>query len=294
MDEWINGNGESEDTVCNIRCPSCPQCRRAIRDCFRYSDKIKEFYVDLISIKWEVAKDDKEVFSYIEKIRKSLTKLKTTEVEFEAQLNSVLIQGVCLRSLSRDQRWDLLYRMQITYLLCYLVKDAKKKYSMDSIEQNKKKDVFVLSDTAVEYVKTRASIGFKYMEKYANSGQGYYLELLSAWKRFDLHRQFFVVDTLSATVPASVRVDQRQLDKASHLLNGNQWTSIEENYLLEWLDRKSKFFSVNLASSVNKTLIQRLNMSSELWMKCTIPSCEAVFCRSRHPQCPECLDQSLA
>ncbi|XP_045029940.1 NFX1-type zinc finger-containing protein 1 isoform X2 [Daphnia magna] len=294
MDEWINGNGESEDTVCNIRCPSCPQCRRAIRDCFRYGDKIKEFYVDLISIKWEVAKDDKEVFSYIEKIRKSLTKLKTTEVEFEAQLNSVLIQGVCLRSLSRDQRWDLLYRMQITYLLCYLVKDAKKKYSMDSIEQNKKKDVFVLSDTAVEYVKTRASIGFKYMEKYANSGQGYYLELLSAWKRFDLHRQFFVVDTLSATVPASVRVDQRQLDKASHLLNGNQWTSIEENYLLEWLDRKSKFFSVNLASSVNKTLIQRLNMSSELWMKCTIPSCEAVFCRSRHPQCPECLDQSLA
>ena len=292
MDDWIYQDYESENQNCKIQCPSCPQCKKAIRHCFRYGDKIKAFYVDLISIKWEYAKDDCKVADHIEKMRKSLAKLKATGSELHAQLETILVQGVSICSLTRDQRWDLLYRMQFSYLMYYLIIDSKKKYSA-SFDKTKKKEMFTLAELSVEHILELVKSGFQYMDKYANSGQGYYLELLNAWKLLDLHRQYFAVKALSIIVPSSVRIDERQLDKAVGILNKRQqWTENEENDLVEWLGRKSNFYNVNLASTAKMKLKQRLDMSSETWFKCALPSCEAIFSLTRHPKCPECLDQS--
>ena len=291
MDDWVYQYFESENPTCKIKCPSCPQCKKAIRHSFRYGDKIKAFYVDLISIKWDYFKDDSTVVYHIEKMRHSLVKLKSTGSELHAQLESILLQGVAIRSLTRDQRWDLLYRMQFTYLMHCLIHDSKKLYAA-SFDKTKKKEMFVLDEPSVEHILEQVKMGFFYMEKYAQSGQGYYLDLLNAWKRFDLHRQYFALKALSTIVPSSVRIDDRQLGKAVYILNKRQqWTETEENNLVWWLERKSDFYNVILASTAKKKLKQRLDMSNEMWLKCSLPTCEAVFSLARHSNCPECLDQ---
>ena len=292
MDEWINRNCDSENPTCKIQCPSCPQCKKAIRYCYRYGDQIKAFYVDLISIKWDYVKEDSGVVNHIEKMRRALVKLKETVSELHSQLESILLQGVSIRSLTRDERWDLLCRMQFTYLMCHLISDSKKKYTT-SLDKTKKKEMFVLAEPSVEHILKRIKTGFQFMEKNTNSGQGYYLDLLNMWKRLDLHRQYFAVEALSTIVPPSVRIDRRQFDKAVSVLDKRQqWTETEEKELQEWLERKSNFFNVNLTSTAKKKLVCRLDMSNETWFKCSLPSCEAVFSLNRHPKCPECLDQS--
>lgn len=292
MDDWVNQNFESEKLTSKIKCPSCPQCKKVIRHSFRYGDKIKAFYVDLISIKWDYVKDDSGVVYHIEKMRQSLVKLKATGSELHAQLDPILLQGVSIRSLTRDQRWDLLYRMQFTYLMFHLIHDSKKKY-VASFDKTKKKETFVLAEPSVEHILEQVKMRFCYMEKYALSGQGYYLDLLNAWKRLDLHRQYFVVKALSNILPPSVRIDERQFDKAICILNKRQqWTETDENDLVGWLNRKSDFYNVNMSSTAKKKLKQRLDMSNGAWLKCSLPTCEAVFSLTRHSECPECLDQS--
>lgn len=285
-------NYSNENPICKIQCPSCPRCKKAIRHCYRYGDQIKAFYIDLPSIKWDYVKDDSIVVNHIEKIRRTLIKWKGDVSELDAQLESILLQGVSIRNLNRDQCWDLLYRMQFTYLMCYLISDSKKKYAA-SLDKTKKKEMFLLAEPSVEHILERIKTGFHFMEKYANSGQGYFQDLLNVWKRLDLHRKYFALETLSAIAPPSVRIDARQLDKAASVLNKRQqWTETEENDLEEWLDRKSIFFNVNLTSTAKKKLRWRLDMSDETWFKCSLPSCEAVFSLTRYPQCPECLDLS--
>jgi hypothetical protein len=292
MDKWMNENYESEDTSAHkIWCPSCPQCEKPIRLCFRYGDKIKAFYMDLTSIKWEFINDGtiRTTQEWQAKINKACDKWIETEM-LENQLMKFTffqLKSQFSSTFNNDQCWDLLYRIQLTSLMFCLENDAKRTYETSYNGQTVK---FTLAESSREYLMSKVTMGFNYIKKHANSGFGYYLDLHQVINRFDLHRQFFVVEALSTRLPPSSVINQTQLDRAAHLLNG-KWTDAEERNLLEWLCRVSNMYNVTLTSSaVKKKLIQRLDMSSEMWFKCALPTCEAVFSRTRYSQCPECLD----
>jgi hypothetical protein len=275
MDDWMNENYESKETnVHKIWCPSCPQCEKPIRLCYRYGDKIKAFYVDLISIKWNFVNDGtiRTTQEWQAKINKACDKwiepesasenhpLKLTFSHLKAEFN---------RSFSNDQCWDLLYRIQLTALTYYLANDAKKTYE---INYNGKKEKFPLAKSSKEYLLNKVTMGLNYMKKHANTGVGYYVDLYKVLNRFDLHRQYFVVEALSTRLPPSTLINQTQLDKAAHLFNGvEKWTDAGERTLVDWFSRISNMYNVTLIStsgdSVKKKFIQRLDMSNETWLK---------------------------
>ncbi len=290
MDEWVNRKDESEEPIRQIRFPSCPQCGKAIRQCFRYGDQIKAFYLDLIGIKWVYVKD--ETIRIVGKVKQALNKWKPqiAETEDDDRIKSTFLRLTSLsncNNLSSDQRWDLIYRIQLLYLMSCIVNDSKKKYAM-------KKEEFTLNES-VEHIVCEISSAFLYMEKNSNSGFGYYFDLFVALKRLDLYRQYYAVNSLSERLPKSNRVNQKQLEKVAHLLNNNQrLTDAEENFLVNWFEEKSAFYEINLTSSFNRAnvqLVQRLDMSKETWYKCTRSFCEAVFSKTCDKKCPECLDE---
>lgn len=297
MDEWVKQKDESEETIRQIRSPSCPQCGKAIRLCFRYGDQIKAFHLDLISIKWAFVKDD--TIRIAEQIKQALVKwkpqLEETEDDDHHRIKSTFLrlQSVSnCKSLSSDQRWDLLYRIQLTYLLSCIVNDSKKKYV---VKKNGKKDEFTLDEPSVEQILSKISDAFLYMEKHANSGYGFYFNLFNSLKRMDFYRQLYAVNSLSERLPKSSRVNQKQLEKIACILNSNQqWSDAEENFVVNWFEEKSSFYGINLTGSVNRAnvqLVHRLGMSNETWYKCTRSFCEAVFSNSRDTKCPECLEE---
>jgi hypothetical protein len=63
--------------------------------------------------------------------------------------------------------------MQFTYL----ISDSKQKYAT-SLDKTKKKEMFVLAEPSVEHILERIKTGFHFMDKYANSGQGYFQDNL--------------------------------------------------------------------------------------------------------------------
>lgn len=293
MDDWTNEKYENELTTAHkIWCPSCPQCDKPIRLCFRYGDKIKAFYVDLISIKWDFVNDGtiRTTQDWRAKINKACDKWMEPEMEenHRMKLTFSQLKNQFSSTFNNDQCWDLLYRIQLTSLMFGLANDAKKTYEMS---YNGNTEKFMLAESSREYLSSKITMGFNYIKKHANSGVGYYHDLYKILNRFDLHRQYFVVEALSTRLPPCSVINQTQLDKAAHLFNG-KWTDAGERNLVEWLDRVSNLYNVTLAgSAVKKKLIQRLDMSSgEMWFKCAKPTCEAVFSLTRYSQCPECLD----
>lgn len=289
MDDWVY-RSSLEETDINIQCPSCPKCKQPIKLCFRYGDLIKDFYVDLISVKLDFFKDDA---IQQDKVRRALYKWKPEFVsnnEQSIRLESIYLrlQTEASRSMNRDQRWDMLCRIQLTYLLSCLANDVKKTYVS---HKNGNKEDFTLPETSVEHILSRVTIGSNYMEKHAHSGHGYYQDLFNAIKHFELFRQYFVVEALSARFPEPS--DRKQLDRFNQLLSGKRkWSDEEEAHLVRWLACKSSCYKVSLSSSVksNVHLIERLDMNGENWFKCTQSYCEAIFSRNRHSKCPECLE----
>ena len=85
MDEWIY-QSNSEETTAIIQCPSCPKCHQSIKLCFRYGDRIKAFYADLISVKLDLINDDaiKQ-----EKVRRALSKWKPDIVSETKQFTNL-------------------------------------------------------------------------------------------------------------------------------------------------------------------------------------------------------------
>jgi hypothetical protein len=297
MDKWVNQKDKSEENLRQIRSPSCPQCLKAIRLCFRYGDQIKAFHLDLISIKWAFVKD--ETIHAAEKLKKAMLEWKPqmedTEDDDHRGIESTYLrlQSVSsCKNLSSDQRWDLIYCLQLNYLMSCLVKDTKKKYV---VKKNGKKDEFTLDEPSVEHILSKISTALLYIEKKANSVYGLYFNLLSLLKRLDLYRQFYAVNSLSDRLPKSSRVNQKQLEKVACLLNMDQqcWNDAEENFVLNWFEEKSSFYGITLTGLFNRANVQvtqRLCMSNEMWYKCTRPYCEAVFSNCRDTKCPECLE----
>ena len=292
MDKWVYNGSNSEETIARIQCPSCPKCDQSVKLCFRYGDRIKAFYVDLISVKWDWINDDA---IKLENVHRALSEWKPeilTEPEQLTRLESIYLrlQTEANRSLNKDQRWDMLCRIQLTYLLSCLANDAKKKYVSN---RNGTRVEFTLPEASAHIILSRVTIGSNFMEKHANSGHAYYADLFNSIKRFDLIRQYLVVETLSTKFPEPS--DRKQLERFGQLLYGKRkWSDDEEKNLLVWLRGKSAFFKVSLSSSVksNVNFIQRLDMKGETWFKCTQSYCEAVFSVNRYSKCPECLDEA--
>lgn len=293
IDKELNLNANYEEPVRKIECPSCPQCGIPIRQSFRYGDLIKAFYVDLVSIKWDFFNKDSVSGG---KIRKALNKLLQMKTTHSAAIKSITQQVESVESLGRNQHWDLLYRIQMAYFLCCLENDTKIKYVVVLDKQRNKKEL-CLDEGSVKHLLKKVSMGFRFMEKHADTGQAYYIDLFNAVTRFDLHRQYFVIKAISDQIFPSLCIDQRQLDTAAQMLDGSKlWTDDDENYMVNWLKRKSEFYNgINLSGSVKKTnekFIERMNMSSAgTWYKCTKSACETVFSSSRYNKCPECLDE---
>ena len=291
MDKRVYSSNGEETTV-RIQCPSCPKCDKAITLCFRYGDRIKSFYVDLTSIKWELFKDDaiKQ-----EKVRHALSKWKPKilpETEQIARLESfyLRLQTDANRSLNKDQRWDLICRIQLTYLLSCLANDAKKEYATI---RNGTRVEFTLPEASVDLILNRVTVGSNFMEKHAYSGHAYYADLFNNIKRFELIRQYLVVETLCTKFPEPS--DRKQLERFGQLLFGKRkWSDDEEKNLSNWLCGKKGVLKVNLSSSAksNVNFIQRLDMNDGNWFKCTQAYCEAVFSLNRYSKCPECLEKS--
>ena len=287
MDEWVY-QSKSEETTTRIQCPFCPTCAQSIKLCFRYGDRIKSFYVDLISAKWELINGDvieqEQVLLALSKWRPEIL----SETEQIARLKAIYLrlQREANRRLNKDQRWDMLCRMQLTYLLSCLANDSKKKY----VTSNGR--VFTLPEASVVRILSRVAIGSNFMEKHTYSGRhSYYADLYKKIKHFDLIRQFLVVETLSAKFPQPD--DGKQLERFGQLLFGErEWTDDEEQNLSDWLCGKKEFLKIYLSSSARQfDFIQRLGMKGGNWFKCTRTYCETVFSLNRYSKCPNCLEE---
>ena len=292
MDEWVY-QSNSEETIARIQCPSCPKCDQAIKLCFRYGDRIKSFYVDLISVKFEVING--ELIQH-EQFRHALSKWKPeilSETEQIARLKSIYfrLQRESKRRLNKDQRWDNYCRIQLTYLLSCLANDAKKKYVTSN------GTVFTLPEASVNRILSRVTIYSNCMEKHAYSGRNsYYADLFTNIKHFDLIRQYLVVDALSSKFPEPD--DGKQLERFGQLLDGkSKWSSVEEKNLLDCLSRKAGMFKLDISSSakIDTDFLERLNVKAGNWFRCTETYCESVFspnsCENITAKCPNCLDE---
>ena len=285
MDKWVYIGSNSEETIARIQCPSCPKCDQSVKLCFRYGDRIKAFYVDLISVKWDWINDDA---IKLENVHRALSEWKPeilTEPEQLTRLESIYLrlQTEANRSLNKDRRWDMFCRIQLTYLLSCLASDAKKRY----VTRN---GLFTLPEAAVHLILSRVAIGSNFMEKHAYSGRhSYYADLYKNIKHFDLIRQYLVVKTLSTKFPQPD--DGNQFGQL--LFGKRELSDDEEKHLTDWLCGKKEFFKVDLSSSAksNVNFIQRLDMNGGNWFKCTRTYCEAVFSLNRYSKCPNCLDE---
>ena len=288
MDEWVY-QSKSEETTTRIQCPFCPTCAQSIKLCFRYGDRIKSFYVDLISAKWELINGDvieqEQVLLALSKWRPEIL----SETEQIARLKAIYLrlQREANRRLNKDQRWGMYCHIQLTYLLSCLANDAKKKY----VTSNGR--VFMLPEDSVDRILSRVAIGSNCMEKHAYSGRhSYYADLHKKIKHFDLIRQYLVVETLSAKFP---QPDYgKQLERFGQLLFGErEWNDEDERNLSDWLCGKKEFLKIDLSSSANSDVdfIQRLGMKGGNWFKCTRTYCETVFSLNRYSKCPNCLEE---
>lgn len=291
MDNWMKMDQEEyQEPIRQIQCPSCPICQQPIRQNYRYGDQIKGFYLDLTAVKFNFS-DDR--FASSEIIRPIINKLRTNipAVDYGVSVETIKRQGNSISSLNRDLRWDLLYRAQLTFLLSCIVDDSKKGYPV-AIGKHKGKTEVFLDGKSLDLLMNKVSLTLQFMNNNPNCGQGLYVELFNIVKRYDLYRQYLAIIAISNVFPDSIRIDQRQLDKADSILTGIRWNEEDEKYLVDWLGRKCSFYKVNLLGSVAKKLklYRRLTMNGDHWFKCTRASCEFIFSVWRFEQCPECLE----
>ena len=287
-----------EADVVKVHRPSCPRCGEPIRLSFRYGDQIKAFHEDLISIKFEIGKDDISLYEKMqEKTRQELVKMKPImkDCGMDVTLDKILALVEASSVLNRDQRWDLVYRIHLAYRLCCLVSDTKKSYVYGVDKKNKNTCTIREYDQAA--ILSGVLIALNATAKNPYSGSRYGLDLLNYCKLLDFQRQSSVIEAIAENTSSTVRVDERKLSKAQQLLQDLTDKAIltklhedDERYLVSWLDSKSVFFKVNLASSAKREiqLIQRLDMSSESCIKCAQPNCDAIFSQLRSSSCPEC------
>ena len=290
MDKWIEVYREVDhETIRQIQCPSCPCCQQPIRQSFRYGDQIKEYYLDLTTVKFNFSVDR---FASSDKIRPIVNKLQSNFLgaDYDVYVEKINRQANSISTLNGGQRWDLLYRAQLTFLLSCIVDDAKKGYAVP-IAGNKGKPEIHLDKSAVDLVLNKVSLLLRVINKH-QIYEGYYVELFHAVKRYDLYRQYLTFVAFSKAFPDTIRTNQKELEQARAVLTAICWDEDNQNYLVDWLARKCTFYKVNLTGSVAKKLklYKRLTMNGEHWFKCGRDSCEFIFSTYRFDQCPECLD----
>lgn len=129
MDDWIKFSVSEDVEWAKVKCPFCPTCGQMLRSCHRYSDCVKSYFEDLISIKVEYVMDDIQQ-KQLEKARAELTKLKPAmkDCGLEDAINSVLSDITTGRKSSLDERWDLYNRSFLAVYFCCFLVDVKKAY----------------------------------------------------------------------------------------------------------------------------------------------------------------------
>ena len=142
MDEWIKKKTIVGALASAVKAPSCPTCDQLIRVCNRYSNEIKSFFEDLVSVKFNYVKDDLRR-GQLDKVRHELIKLKPLMKEYrlEEAIESLLNETMQIgnEKLSRDERWDLVNRCVFAYRFCCLLLDVMKRTYSYSHEKNDKK-----------------------------------------------------------------------------------------------------------------------------------------------------------